>query len=168
MKFFAHEWSKIPAQKKPSKFCLTSRIFLVPVLLSASVERCFVSRMRNFYISDWCKTKNLCFAFQSNCLISQFFPLWDPLTLQPRVGKIPQYSFSTRPIFGNILINESYIPFWGEEVNKKWMILCNNSKHFSGLTFSVVIMYHQSGLCNNIHKALWERSSVVVTRFSLN
>ena len=32
------------------KFCLTSRIFLVSVLLSASVERCFVSRMRDFFI----------------------------------------------------------------------------------------------------------------------
>ena len=30
------------------EFCLTSRIFLVSVLLSASVERCFVSRMRDF------------------------------------------------------------------------------------------------------------------------
>ena len=32
------------------KFCLTSRIFLASVLLSASVERCFVSRMRDFKI----------------------------------------------------------------------------------------------------------------------
>ena len=30
------------------KFCLTSRIFLVLVLLSASVERCLFSRMRDF------------------------------------------------------------------------------------------------------------------------
>ena len=33
------------------KFCLTSRIFLVSVLLSASVERCFVSCMQDFFSS---------------------------------------------------------------------------------------------------------------------
>ena len=32
------------------KFSLTIRIFLVSVLLSASIERCFVSRVRDFFI----------------------------------------------------------------------------------------------------------------------
>ena len=32
------------------EFCLTSRIFLVSVQLSALVERCFVSRMRDFFL----------------------------------------------------------------------------------------------------------------------
>ena len=36
-----------------SKFCLTLRIFLVLVLLSALVKRYFVSRMRHFYFSSW-------------------------------------------------------------------------------------------------------------------
>ena len=42
--------SKLPRKKSFFfyKFCLTSRIFLVLVLLFASVERFFVSRMRDF------------------------------------------------------------------------------------------------------------------------
>ena len=42
----------LPHKKKVffffGKFCLTGRIFLASVILSASVERCFVSRMRDF------------------------------------------------------------------------------------------------------------------------
>ena len=50
LKTFAHKGCKITAQKKMlfGEFCLTSRIFLVSVPLSASVERCFVFRMRDF------------------------------------------------------------------------------------------------------------------------
>ena len=62
------------------EFCFTSRIFLVLVLLSASVERFFVFRMRDFYSrclglnfrdSRHCGTKNtvfLCFfiTYQDN------------------------------------------------------------------------------------------------------
>ena len=47
----AYKGCKITPQKKFAffiKFCLTSRIFLVSVLLSVSVERCFVSRKRYF------------------------------------------------------------------------------------------------------------------------
>ena len=40
---------KLPHKKVNfGEFCLTSRIFLVSVLLSATVERCFVSCMRDF------------------------------------------------------------------------------------------------------------------------
>ena len=42
LKTFAHKWCKIAAQKKEKKHgevCLTSKIFLVSVLLSALVER---------------------------------------------------------------------------------------------------------------------------------
>ena len=51
LKFFAYKGCKIAAQKICcffSKFCPTSRIFLVLVLISASVETCFVSRTRDF------------------------------------------------------------------------------------------------------------------------
>ena len=52
LKTFVHKWCKIAAQKKSflGKFCLTSRIFLVSVLLSASVERFFVSHMQDFLL----------------------------------------------------------------------------------------------------------------------
>ena len=42
---------KLQRKKKKvfGEFCLSSAIFLVSVLLSASVERCFVSRMRDFF-----------------------------------------------------------------------------------------------------------------------
>ena len=48
----AYEECKIAAQKSLffGKFCPTIRIFLVLVLLSASVKRCFDSRMRKFYL----------------------------------------------------------------------------------------------------------------------
>ena len=56
LKTFAHKGCKIAARKEKSflfgKFCLTSRIFLVSVLLSGSDERFFVSRMRDFYNSS--------------------------------------------------------------------------------------------------------------------
>ena len=58
-----------------NEFCLTSRIFLVSVLQSASVKRCFVSRMRDFYDGN---------IFEG---ILSFFPLllcyriYDPWTL---------------------------------------------------------------------------------------
>ena len=51
LKTFSHKGYKIDAQKQVfffGKFCLTSRIFLVSVLISASAERFFVSRMRDF------------------------------------------------------------------------------------------------------------------------
>ena len=35
------------------EFCLTIRIFLASVLLFAPVERCFVSRMRDFFFRNW-------------------------------------------------------------------------------------------------------------------
>jgi hypothetical protein len=44
---FAHKGCKI-AVKKKRQILVTSRIFLVSVLLSALVERCFVSRMPDF------------------------------------------------------------------------------------------------------------------------
>ena len=53
-KTFALKGWKLAAQKKNyffGDFCLTSRIFLVSVLLSALVERFFVSRMRDFFVS---------------------------------------------------------------------------------------------------------------------
>ena len=43
---------KLPHRKKVfffGKFCFTSRIFLVSVLLSASVEKFFVSRLQDFH-----------------------------------------------------------------------------------------------------------------------
>ena len=49
---FANKGCKIAVQKKSllfGDFCLTSRIILVSVLLSASVERCFVSRKWDFF-----------------------------------------------------------------------------------------------------------------------
>ena len=52
---FAHEGSKLAAQFFFFFFfdeiCPTSRIFLVLVLLSATIDRCFVARTRNFYIA---------------------------------------------------------------------------------------------------------------------
>ena len=55
------KWSKIckiAAQKKSvfRKIFLTSRIFLVSVLLSASVKRFFVFRMRDFFFVVFTKT----------------------------------------------------------------------------------------------------------------
>ena len=51
---FTHKGCKIAAQKKSffssANFALLSRILLVSVLLSASVERFFVSRMRDFFL----------------------------------------------------------------------------------------------------------------------
>ena len=47
----AHKGCKDAAEKKVSffgEFCRTNRFF-VSLLLSASVERCFVSRMLNFF-----------------------------------------------------------------------------------------------------------------------
>ena len=46
---------KSPRKKKIvfRQFCLTSRIFLVLVLLSASVKRCFVSCMLDFFFLIW-------------------------------------------------------------------------------------------------------------------
>ena len=43
------------------KFCLTSRIFLVSVLLSVSVKRCFVSCMRDFFLMCRKIYMNICF-----------------------------------------------------------------------------------------------------------
>ena len=51
-KTLAHKGCKIAAQFKKIKFCLTSRIFLALVLLSASIERCFVSRTRDFFYKN--------------------------------------------------------------------------------------------------------------------
>ena len=53
LKKFAYKGYKTAAQKKRSffdEFCLTSRNVLVSVLLSASVERCFVSRAQDFFL----------------------------------------------------------------------------------------------------------------------
>ena len=50
LKNFAFKKCKITAEKKMGEFCLTSRIFLVSVLLSALVKRCFVSHMRDFFL----------------------------------------------------------------------------------------------------------------------
>ena len=50
---FVSKWSKIAAQKKfffVADFALVHPP-LASVLLSASVERCFVSRMRDFFLS---------------------------------------------------------------------------------------------------------------------
>ena len=46
---------EIAAQQKVffGEFCHTSRMFLVSVLLSASVERCFVSLMCDFFTLSW-------------------------------------------------------------------------------------------------------------------
>ena len=44
------------------KFCLTSRIFLVSVLLPASVERFFVSPMHDFYNTVWVKVAQVYFS----------------------------------------------------------------------------------------------------------
>ena len=51
LKTLAHKEYKIAAQKKLvfGKFCLTSWIFLVSVLLSKWVERSIVSRMKDFF-----------------------------------------------------------------------------------------------------------------------
>ena len=59
-KTLAYKGYKITAQKKCfffCEFCLTSRIVLVSVILSASVERCFVSCMRDFYFSNIARFK---------------------------------------------------------------------------------------------------------------
>ena len=45
---FDHKGCKIDERKKNREYCLTCRIILVLVLLSASVERCFVSCMQDF------------------------------------------------------------------------------------------------------------------------
>ena len=69
-KAFAHKRCKIAAQKKViyfGKFCLTSRIFLVSVLLYALVERCFVSRMRDFCII---KKNVMCHLSRVTCQLS--------------------------------------------------------------------------------------------------
>ena len=52
LKTFAHKRCKIYALKilVLGETCLTGRIFLVLVLLSVLVERCFVSRMRDFFM----------------------------------------------------------------------------------------------------------------------
>ena len=59
------------------EFCLTSRMFLVLVLLFASVERCFVSRMRDFFNYkihsnlDWLRSwSNICCRGCSTLLAS--------------------------------------------------------------------------------------------------
>ena len=56
LKTFTNKGWKIAAQRTTQKnlfffgeFCLTSKILLVSVQLSASVERCFVSRIRDFF-----------------------------------------------------------------------------------------------------------------------
>ena len=55
LKTFAHKGSKIAGQKKVAvgEFCLTKRIFLVSVLLSASVVKCFVSHNQDFVGDFW-------------------------------------------------------------------------------------------------------------------
>ena len=57
---FAYKGWKITAQKKfffCCTFCITIMIFLVLMLLSALVERCFVSRMRGFFFPFFLKKK---------------------------------------------------------------------------------------------------------------
>ena len=52
LKTYAHKECKIVAQKKSlffGEFCLTSKICLVSVLISASVEGFFVSYMEDFF-----------------------------------------------------------------------------------------------------------------------
>ena len=41
-------WSRLIPKRGEENFALLAGIFLVSVLLSAPVERCFVSRMRDF------------------------------------------------------------------------------------------------------------------------
>ena len=57
------------------EFCCTSRIFLVSVLLSASVERCYVSRMRDFLFI------NYKFYFIEKCkwCVKKMFMIWSPV-----------------------------------------------------------------------------------------
>ena len=50
MNTFAQKGCRIAAQKKFDEYCLTSRIFLVLVLISALVKICFVCRMRDFFL----------------------------------------------------------------------------------------------------------------------
>ena len=75
---FAYKGCKIAAHFFFGKFCPTSRILLVLVLLSASVERCFVSRMRDFVnaITWFClinlkRTRNLSFFCSRLSLLSR-------------------------------------------------------------------------------------------------
>ena len=54
------------------KFCLTSRICLVSVLLSASVERCFVSHMRDFEKNIFFKSIHI-FRFTKSVFGQHFY-----------------------------------------------------------------------------------------------
>ena len=56
------------------ELCLSSRIFLVSVLLSASVERCFVSRMRDFFRMTSLSRWRVCYQRGLPCVVSKGFP----------------------------------------------------------------------------------------------
>ena len=72
LKTFAHKGSKIARQKKVvvGEFCLTSRIFLLSVLLSASVKRFYVSRMRDFFLTHFANILEL--SFSHSFYVSRF------------------------------------------------------------------------------------------------
>ena len=77
-KTFAYKGCKINAQFFLVFFCefsLTSRIFFVLLLLSASVERCFVSRMRDFYYDNMFPSAILCILsfIQNYCFPPQSY-----------------------------------------------------------------------------------------------
>ena len=77
LKTFAHKGCKIADQKIVSflwNFALLAGFFLVSVLLSALVKRCFVSRMQDF------KKNSLTFSDLLHFLISYFFQFSTYLT----------------------------------------------------------------------------------------
>ena len=71
LKFFSHKWCKIAAQKKNVFFSFPNfawlvRFFSVSVLLFASYERCFASRMRYTYLI-FCQIKKKSINPQTSC-----------------------------------------------------------------------------------------------------
>ena len=78
MNIFVLKWSKIAAQKKVffCWFCLGPPSYGIgtAVLRSASVERCFVSRMRDFFLIN--VKKNSCFLFKNPYRFLHFWKLF--------------------------------------------------------------------------------------------
>ena len=116
------------------EFCLISRIILVSVLLSASVERRFVSRMRDFfYIGNFSK---LLLVSVSEFGHQNIFE-WNELFARPDTLSFPFLLYFVT-ILLNQLLHRSFLP----ELYRPGFLIWRRRRHLdSQLCHSILVIF---------------------------
>ena len=135
---------KLPRRKSQffGEFCLTSRIFLVSVLLFASVERCFVSRMQDFILCF--SSSSLSYKFKIRTNLNTFQTSFLIFFIKLGIVLIFTSTFSIIPRLNKIIHSQEVV----------FQLLALASSHFNyyliwfprrvALTFGIQQMTQQS------------------------